>query len=106
MMKKVLTAVALAASAAAPLPAIAQATINQTITGTRLDLSATGEVTRVPDIALVSAGVVSKATTAGAALQHAAERMSRVRFALRAAGVADRDIQTSNITLNPEYRYD
>jgi uncharacterized protein YggE len=32
-------------------------------------------------------------------------RMARVREALRAAGIADRDIQTSNISLNPEYTY-
>ena len=31
--------------------------------------------------------------------------MQRVRAALKAAGVEDRDIQTSNISLNPEYRY-
>ena len=31
--------------------------------------------------------------------------MDRVRAALKRAGIADRDIQTSNISLNPEYRY-
>ncbi len=31
--------------------------------------------------------------------------MSRVLAALKRAGVAERDIQTSNISLNPEYRY-
>jgi uncharacterized protein YggE len=31
--------------------------------------------------------------------------MERVRAALKAAGIADRDIQTSNISLNPEYSY-
>ena len=31
--------------------------------------------------------------------------MERVRAALKRAGVADRDIQTSNVSLNPEYRY-
>ena len=32
--------------------------------------------------------------------------MERVRAALKRAGIADRDIQTSSINLNPEYRYD
>ena len=32
--------------------------------------------------------------------------MERVRAALKRAGIADRDIQTSTISLNPEYRYD
>ncbi len=95
---------------AAALPAAAQAqqgsTITQAIAGTRLDISATGEVTRVPDIATISAGVVTRAARAGSALQQAANRMARVRAALKAAGVEDRDIQTSNISLNPEYKYD
>jgi uncharacterized protein YggE len=95
---------------AAALPTAAQAqqgsTITQAIAGTRLDIVATGEVTRVPDIATISAGVVTRASKAGAALQQAANRMARVRAALKAAGVEDRDIQTSNISLNPEYKYD
>jgi uncharacterized protein YggE len=80
-------------------------TITQTIAGTRLDLSATGESTRVPDVATISTGVVTRSTTAGGAIQQAASRMERVRAALKAAGIADRDIQTSNLSLNPEYRY-
>ena len=94
---------------AATIPAAAQAqqaTINQTIAGTRLDISATGEVTRVPDIAIISTGVVTKSATAGGAISQAAARMARVRAALKSAGVEDRDIQTSNISLNPDYRYD
>ena len=83
-----------------------QASITQTIAGTRLDISATGEVTRVPDVAIISAGVVTRSATATAALQQdSANRMDRVLAALKRAGVADRDIQTSNVNLNPEYRY-
>ena len=107
MMKKTRIVAALLAAATFAMPAAAQqATITQAIAGTRLDVNATGEVTRVPDIALISAGVVTRATTAGAALSQAAARMARVRSALKAAGIEDRDIQTSNISLNPEYRYD
>jgi uncharacterized protein len=79
--------------------------ITQAIGGTRLDVTATGEVTRVPDVAVISAGVVSRAATATGALQDASARMQRVLGALKRAGVADRDIQTSNVSLNPEYRY-
>ena len=89
-----------ATAAAQTLPAATQA-----IAGTRLELSATGETTRVPDVAIVSAGVVTRAATARAALEQNATRMERVRAALKRAGIADRDIQTSNISLNPEYRY-
>lgn len=77
----------------------------QVISGTRLDVVATGEVSRVPDIANISAGVVTQAPTATAALEQNARRMSSVRAALRNAGIADRDIQTSSINLQPEYRY-
>lgn len=87
-------------------PAAAQqATVTQTIAGTRLDISATGEVTRVPDVAIISAGVVSRGATATATLQDSATRISQVLSALKRAGVAERDIQTSNVSLNPEYRY-
>jgi hypothetical protein len=97
------------ACAAAPLSAVAAQTAAipvQTITGTRLDVVATGEVSRVPDIARISAGVVTTAPTASAALQENARRMEAVRAALRRAGIADRDIQTSSINLYPDYRHD
>src|ERR1700750_552926 len=93
---------------AAALPAAAeaqQASITQTIAGTRLDVNATGEVTRVPDVAVITAGVVSRSQTASAAMQDASSRMDRVLTALKRAGVADRDIQTSSVNLSAEYRY-
>ena len=95
----------LGAAALASPAAAQQSTINQTIAGTRLDVNATGEVTRVPDVAIISAGVVSRSTTATGALQDTANRMSRVLVALKGAGIDGRDIQTSNVSLNPEYRY-
>ena len=77
----------------------------QMISGTRLDVVATGEVTRVPDIARINAGVVTQAKTATDAIRQNAQQMNRVLAALKRAGVAERDIQTSSINLNPEYRY-
>jgi uncharacterized protein YggE len=59
----------------------------------------------VPDVAIISAGVVTRAQNASAAIQENANQMERVRAALKRAGIADRDIQTSNLSLNPEYRY-
>ncbi|MCL6729012.1 SIMPL domain-containing protein [Sphingomonas hankyongi] len=106
-MKRALIAALALGAALAPSAAVAQAapTFSEAIAGTRLDISATGETTRVPDVATVSAGVVTRAATARAALQQNAAQMDRVRDALKKAGIADRDIQTSNISLNPEYRY-
>jgi uncharacterized protein YggE len=106
MMKNALVAALMLGAAALPSAAAAQqSTINQTIAGTRLDVNATGEVTRVPDVAIISAGVVSRSTTATGALQDTANRMNRVLVALKGAGIDGRDIQTSNVSLNPEYRY-
>lgn len=104
---KTLLAALLLGAALLPTEVEAQQTpgITQTIAGSRLDISTTGEVTRTPDVAIISAGVVTRSPTATGALQDAAGRMQRVLAALRRAGVADRDIQTSNVSLNPEYRY-
>lgn len=105
-MKHALMAALLLGAASLPAAATAQqSTITQTIAGTRLDINATGEVSRVPDLATISAGVVTRSASATAAIQQAATRMARVREALRRAGIADRDIQTSNISLNPDYIY-
>ena len=107
MMRHLLSA-SLLALAAMPAAAAAQtiATPMQAISGTRLDIVATGEVSRVPDVARVSAGVVTTAATATAALEQNTRQMRAVRDALRKAGIADRDIQTSAINLYPDYRHD
>jgi uncharacterized protein YggE len=104
-MKSVLLASLCLGAMALPTAAQAQVPVVQTINGTRLDLSVTGEVSRVPDIANISAGVVTRAQSATAAISQNATRMERVRAALRRAGIEDRDIQTNSINLNPEYRY-
>ncbi len=73
---------------------------------TLLTVSAEGRVTRAPDLAEVTGGVLTTAPTASAAMSENAVRMSAVVAALRKAGVADRDIQTSGLNLQPQYRYD
>ncbi len=83
----------------------AQTVAQPVISGTRLDVSAEGAITRAPDIAMISAGVVTQALTASAAMQENASRMSATVAALKAAGVADRDIQTASLSLSPQYRY-
>ncbi len=100
-----LVALMLGATALPPSATAQQSSIPQPIGGTRHDIIATGEVSRVPDVAVISAGVVSRASTATAALSDSADRMGRVLDALKRAGVAERDVQTSNVSLNPEYRY-
>ena len=106
MKKAIFAALALSVALVPGAAGAQQATITQAIAGTRLDLNAVGEVSRVPDVAIISTGVTTRAATASGAIQQAATRMARVRAALKAAGIDDRDIQTSNLNLNPDYRYD
>jgi uncharacterized protein len=105
---KVTTIATLAAALALALPVMAEAQPVQgpVITGTRLDVSARGEVKRVPDVALISTGVITEAANAAVAMQENAARMARVLAALKKAGVADKDVTTSAVSLSPQYRYD
>lgn len=93
-----LTALGLAA------PAFADVTTTP-IAGTELDISASGTSTRRPDLATISAGVVTQAPKAGDAMAANAKAMAGTIAALKRAGVADRDIQTQAISLQPQYRY-
>jgi uncharacterized protein YggE len=74
-------------------------------TATTLTVAAEGRVTRAPDIAEVSGGVVTSAATAAAAMAENASRMTAVVAAVKKAGIADRDIQTTGLNLQPQYRY-
>ena len=70
---------------------------------TVLSISAEGRTNRAPDLATFSAGVSSSGKTAGEALARNSADMARVIAALKRAGIADKDIQTSNLSLNPVY---
>ncbi|HEX4195946.1 MAG TPA: SIMPL domain-containing protein [Caulobacteraceae bacterium] len=72
---------------------------------TTLSLSAHGETRIVPDQATVTLGVQTTAPVAAEAMRENAARMSAVTEAVRRAGVADRDIQTSNLSLSAQYVY-
>lgn len=73
---------------------------------TTLSLSAYGEVKAVPDMATITLGVQTEAPTAQAAMAQNAERMTRIVAALKAQGLAEKDIQTSNISLSAQYDYE
>jgi uncharacterized protein YggE len=91
---------AMIAAAVASLPAQAQMVPAPTVT-----LSVEGRVAQAPDIVDISGGVVTSAPTAAAALADNATRMTAVVAAVRKAGIADRDIQTSGLSLQPQYKY-
>ena len=71
-----------------------------------LNLTIEGRTTRAPDVAEISGGVVTSAPTAAAAMTENAARMNAVVAAIRKAGIAERDIQTAGLSLQPQYRYD
>jgi len=89
-----LSAAACAQSAPAPAASVEEG---------QLSLSATGEVRAAPDMAVVSAGVVTQGDTASAALRANAQAMQGVFAALDEAGIADADRQTRNLSVNPVY---
>lgn len=98
----------LALAAATLLPAAGSAQVLPTpvlVDGTVLEVVSDGKATRAPDLAVINTGVVTQASTAAGALSDNASRVKRVIAALRGAGVADRDIRTANISLQPQYRY-
>jgi uncharacterized protein YggE len=104
------SALALALSASAAVPAaLAQAAppaADSMFRATTLNLSAYGETKVAPDMATITLGVTTEAPTAAEAMQANAQRMSGVVAALRRGGIAEKDIQTSGLNLNPQYRYE
>ena len=90
------------APALAPPPAAAQ----QPDRLRGLTLVGVGEVRARPDLAVVRVGVVSQDATARAALDKNNQAMRAVMAALQDEGIAERDMQTSQFTVQPRYRHD
>ena len=91
-----LLALSTALSLSFSLPALAEGPPTISVTGE-------GVVEAAPDIATISLGVTTEAPTAAAAMAAHSAALAAVLDRLRAAGVADRDLQTSNLTLNPNW---
>jgi len=93
-----LAALAAPAAAQIPAPPLEVAAGNSVLT-----VTAEGKTIREPDLAVFNAGVTTQGSSAGAALAENSRAMERVIAALKAAGIAERDIQTSNLSINPIY---
>ncbi|MDP3694001.1 SIMPL domain-containing protein [Bradyrhizobium sp.] len=67
-------------------------------------ISVTGEasVSAAPDLALVDGGVTSEAKTAREASDANNNAMSKVLLALKTAGIDQKDVQTSRLSLSPQ----
>jgi uncharacterized protein YggE len=69
-----------------------------------ITVTGVGTIEAVPDEAEFSLGVTTKGATARLALGENSERMQRLLAALKAAGVAARDLQTQDVSVSPAYR--
>jgi len=99
----------LAAASLPGAPALAQAASPAADTmfrATTLNLSAYGETRVAPDMATINLGVMTEAPTAAGAMRANADKMTHVIAALRKAGIAQKDIQTSGLNLNAQYAYE
>src|SRR5690606_1381610 len=64
-----------------------------------------GTVTAPPDMAIVSVGVVTRAPTAAEAMAQNSKAMSGVIAAAKQTGIEARDLETSRLSLQPQYSY-
>jgi uncharacterized protein YggE len=68
-----------------------------------LSVSGVGKVSAAPDTADVSVGVVTQATAAKDALAANTEAMTKLIATLKEQGIAEKDIQTQNLSIQPQY---
>jgi uncharacterized protein len=66
-------------------------------------VTGTGSVYAVPDIAKFGAGVVTEANVSSDAMAKNSQLMDAVVKAVKSAGIPDKDIKTSRITMEPVY---
>ena len=70
-----------------------------------ISVSGTGRVLTTPDIAELRLGVAVTKPTVKEARDLAADAMTKVIAALKKLGIADRDLQTTGLSLQPQYTY-
>lgn len=94
-------ALVLLALAGSPARALAQEPVK--MTERTVTVSATGTVSAEPDRAAISTGVMTEAATAREAMNLNTAAMKRLLDGLKAAGIDPKDIQTTQIQINPRY---
>lgn len=85
------------AQSIAPVPVSADATV--------LHVQAIGHASSIPDVARLSAGVVTRDISSTKALAESARVMTELLAIVRKAGVREQDIRTDRIELSPQYHY-
>lgn len=90
-------------STALALPLVGPAMAEVAPPPATITVTGEGVVTAAPDIATVSLGVTTQGETAAEAMAANTAALTAVLERVRAAGVEDRDIQTSTLNLNPNW---
>ncbi|MGO8099254.1 SIMPL domain-containing protein [Rhizobium leguminosarum] len=70
-----------------------------------ISVTGDGESSVAPDMAIVNLAVVKQAKTAREALDENNKAMNDVLAALKSGGIAERDLQTSGFSIQPQYNY-
>lgn len=80
--------------------------VDDTVAYNTVSVSATGTIEVMPDIAYVTAGVVTQDADATKAQSDNSEKMNALFDALKAAGLTEDDIDTTGYSVYPMYNYD
>lgn len=100
MQKPAVLVASLAAVLAATLPA-ASALADDVVSA--ISVSGEANVSAAPDLAQIDAGVANDAKSAKEASDANNAAMGKVLLALKGAGIAEKDYQTSRLSLQPQY---
>lgn len=71
-----------------------------------ITVSGEGEVKGKPDMAVITVGVGTEAKTAAEAMDANNQAMHQLMATLKQEGIEERDIQTTNFNISPQYRQD
>lgn len=72
---------------------------------TTFDVTGEGKVTVIPDVALITVGVLANGSTVKAAQDQMNAAINKVSGGIKNLGVESKDIETTNYNINPEYDY-
>ncbi len=110
-MKKQFAIIAIAVSSLLALLGIACAPQKISVTSTDsastngITVSGEGKVTGTPDLAVITLGVSTTQPTVAEARDQAATTMQALIDAVKTNGVAEKDIQTTQLSIYPQYDY-
>lgn len=105
MLRRTLALTAIGLPLAAATLTAAPALAEETKLPRMMTLTGHGEVKQVPDMVSVTAGVTTQGATAAEALAANTAAMTKVMETLKAGGIPDKDVQTSNFSVQPRYDY-